>query len=235
MLICAAAATSKRRCDGRRKTASTTTNTCAATWQNIRRGNVKNLHWPGDPRCRSPRHVPGGAVAWPRQRYGEPVVGQGCSDGGCDPRTCLLATFKRPLKIPRKPGVISGAIAACSLFRAGGYTDLIGCCLSAHDRVARNHPRYLSLEVLSVCQARNAASACSRSSALLSRRGGCLFAGVVTTGIAPLISSTPRRRRIKRRRCSIAFQFVRPLMTPIDCNHHSKAAGDHAEKPAALP
>jgi hypothetical protein len=39
----------------------------------------------------------------------------------------------------------------------------------------------------------------------------------------PLISSTPRRRIMLR--CFIRDQFVRPLMTPIDCNHHSKAVG----------
>jgi hypothetical protein len=87
-----------------------------------------------------------------------------------------------------------------------------------------NWPRvfrcYLSsLEVWPARQARNAASACSRSSALLSRRRGCLFAGVVAMGVPPLTSSTPCR--CIRRRCFIRDQFVRPLM----CNHHSKAAG----------
>src|SRR5262245_959389 len=42
-------------------------------------------------------------------------------------------------------------------------------------------------------------------------------------GVPPLTSSTPCRRI--RRRCCIRDQFVRPLMTPIDCNHHSEAAG----------
>src|SRR5262244_2415334 len=82
---------------------------------------------------------------------------------------------------------------------------------------------YLSLDVWPARQARNAAAACSRSSALLSRRRGCLLTGAVTMGVPPLKSSTPCRRI--RRRCCIRDQFVRPLMTPIDCNHHSKAAG----------
>jgi len=87
---------------------------------------------------------------------------------------------------------------------------------------------YLSLDVWPSRQARNAAAACSRSSALLNLRR-CGFGGWPTTGISPLISSTPRRRRI-RRRCPIAFQFVRPVI----CDHHSKAAS-HSSKPAALP
>ncbi len=53
----------------------------------------------------------------------------------------------------------------------------------------------------------------SRSSALLSRRRGCLFAGAVTMGIPPLTSSTPRRRITLRR--FIRDQFVRPVMTSI--------------------
>jgi len=91
---------------------------------------------------------------------------------------------------------------------------------------------YFSLEVWLVRQARNAASACSRSSALLSRRGGCLFVGGVTMGVLPLTSSTPCRRI--RRRWFIRDQFVRPLMTPIDCTHHSKAAGKKANRRICL-
>ena len=71
--------------------------------------------------------------------------------------------------------------------------------------------RYLFLVVWPSRQARNAAAACSRSSALLSRRRGCLFAGGVTIGVPPLTSSTPRRRI--RLRCFIRDQFVRPVMT----------------------
>ena len=72
---------------------------------------------------------------------------------------------------------------------------------------------YLSLDVWPVRQASKAASACSRSSALLNLRRGC-FEGSATSGILPLTSSTPCRRI--RRRCCISDQFVRPLMTPID-------------------
>src|SRR5205823_8719213 len=74
---------------------------------------------------------------------------------------------------------------------------------------------YLFLEVWPARQARNAAAACSRNSALLNlRRRGCSFAGGVTMGVPPLTSSTPRRRI--RLRCFIRDQFVRPVMTPID-------------------
>jgi hypothetical protein len=72
---------------------------------------------------------------------------------------------------------------------------------------------YLSLDVWPARQARNAAAACSRSSALLTLRRGC-FAGWTATGVAPLISSTPCRRI--QLRCFIRDQFVRPVMTPID-------------------
>jgi hypothetical protein len=41
----------------------------------------------------------------------------------------------RPGEMPGKVGVISGNIAARSLFRAGGYTDLIGC---RRQRLCRN-------------------------------------------------------------------------------------------------
>jgi len=70
---------------------------------------------------------------------------------------------------------------------------------------------YLSLEVWPARQARNAPSACSRSSALRNLGRG-FFGGSATTGILPLTSSTPCRRI--RRRCCIRDQFVRPLMTP---------------------
>src|SRR6516165_1164093 len=58
-------------------------------------------------------------------------------------------------------------------------------------------------------QARNAASACSRSSALLTLRRG-RFGRWLTTGVAPLISSTPCRRI--RLRLAIRDQFApRPI------------------------
>ena len=74
----------------------------------------------------------------------------------------------------------------------------------------RGQARYLSLDVCPSRQARNAAAACSRSSALLNLRRGC-FGGSLATGVAPLISSTPRR--CIRRRCFIRDQFVRPAIT----------------------
>src|SRR5262249_43712734 len=52
---------------------------------------------------------------------------------------------------------------------------------------------YLSLEVWPVRQARNTASACSRSSALLNLRRGCFGGSAATSGILPLTSSTPCR------------------------------------------
>ena len=70
----------------------------------------------------------------------------------------------------------------------------------------------------------NAAAACSRSSALLSLRRGC-FGGGTATDVAPLISSTPRRRI--RLRCFIRDHFVRPDITHFLATRalHSKAAG----------
>jgi hypothetical protein len=51
----------------------------------------------------------------------------------------------------------------------------------------------LFLEVWPVRQARTAASACSRSSALVGWRYGCLFkGGAAMGGVPPLTSSTPR-------------------------------------------
>jgi hypothetical protein len=66
---------------------------------------------------------------------------------------------------------------------------------------------------------------------LLNLRRGC-FGGSAASGILPLTSSTPCRRI--RRRCCIRDQFVRPLMTPIDCNHHSKAAGKKVNRRLCL-
>src|SRR5262249_17082237 len=59
------------------------------------------------------------------------------------------------------------------------------------DRHCQLH--YLFLEVWPVRQARTAASACSRSSALVGWRYGCLFkGGAAMGGVPPLTSSTPR-------------------------------------------
>jgi|SRR6516164_3919103 hypothetical protein len=84
--------------------------------------------------------------------------------------------------------------------------------------------RYLFLEVWPARQARNAAAACSRSSALLNLRRGC-FGGGTATDVAPLMSSTPCRRI--RLRCFIRDQFVRPDITHFLATRalHSKAAG----------
>src|SRR5215472_19276811 len=68
---------------------------------------------------------------------------------------------------------------------------------------------YLSLEVWPARHARNAASACSRSSALLILRRGC-FGGSAASGILPLTSSTPCRRI--RRRCCIRYDSSRPVL-----------------------
>src|SRR5215470_4635062 len=88
---------------------------------------------------------------------------------------------------------------------------------------------YFVLEVWPARQAKNAAAACSRSSALLNLRRGC-FGGGTATDVAPLMSSTPRRRI--RLRCFIRDQFVRPDITHFHatCALHSKAAGvSHGE------
>src|SRR5215470_10475015 len=92
---------------------------------------------------------------------------------------------------------------------------------------------YLSLEVWPARQARNAAAACSRSSALLNLRRGC-FGGGTATDVAPLMSSTPRRRM--RLRCFIRDQFVRPDITHFLATRalHSKAAGLHANRRLCL-
>jgi hypothetical protein len=88
---------------------------------------------------------------------------------------------------------------------------------------------YLSLEVWLARQATNAAAACSRSSALLNLRRGC-FGGGTETDVAPLMSSTPRRRI--RLRCFIRDQFVRPDITHFLATRalHSKAAGENSGK-----
>ena len=68
---------------------------------------------------------------------------------------------------------------------------------------------YLSLAVWPSRQARNAAAACSRSSALLTLRR--IFGGWSPSGVLPLISSTPCRRI--RLRLLIRDQLTRPLIT----------------------
>ena len=68
---------------------------------------------------------------------------------------------------------------------------------------------YLSLAVWRSRQTRNAAAACSRSSALLDLRRGCFGGWSTTSGVLPLISSTPCSRI--RSRLSIRDQFIRPV------------------------
>ena len=88
---------------------------------------------------------------------------------------------------------------------------------------------YLSLDVWPARQARNAAAACSRSSALVNLRRGC-FGGGTATDVAPLMSSTPCRRM--RLRCFIRDQFVRPDITHFLATRalQSKAAGENNGK-----
>src|SRR5262252_7108812 len=92
---------------------------------------------------------------------------------------------------------------------------------------------YFVLEVWPARQAKNAAAACSRSSALLNLRRGC-FGGGTATDVAPLMSSTPRRRM--RLRCFIRDQFVRPDITHFLATRalHSKAAVRHANRRLCL-
>ena len=82
--------------------------------------------------------------------------------------------------------------------------------------------RYLSLTVWPARQARNAASACSRSSALLTLRRG-FFGGSPPGGILPLTSSTPCLRI--RSRLLIRDQLTRPVTThPFKNVTHERAA-----------
>jgi hypothetical protein len=83
--------------------------------------------------------------------------------------------------------------------------------------------RYLSLAFWPSRQARNAAAACSRSSALLSLRRGCFGGRSRTSGILPLISSTPCR--CIRLRLLIRVQLTRPVTTHSFKNvTHKRAA-----------
>jgi hypothetical protein len=87
---------------------------------------------------------------------------------------------------------------------------------------SRCYSRYLSLAVWPSRQARNAAAACSRSSALLSLRRRC-FGGWSRSGVFPLISSTPCRRI--RLRLLIRVQLTRPVTThPFKNVTHERAA-----------
>src|SRR5262249_29263939 len=70
---------------------------------------------------------------------------------------------------------------------------------------------YLFLDVCPARQARNAAAACSRSSALLNLRRSC-FGGSLPTGILSLRSSTPCRRM--RLRLATRDQFARTITPP---------------------
>jgi hypothetical protein len=90
---------------------------------------------------------------------------------------------------------------------------------------------YLFLEVWPARQARNAAAACSRSSALLNLRRG-FFGGSATSGILPLISSTPCRRI--RLRLAICDQFIRPAIKRTFSQHaRSRQSCREVTKPAA--
>src|SRR6516165_10134016 len=82
--------------------------------------------------------------------------------------------------------------------------------------------RYLSSDVWPSRQARNAAAACSRSSALLNLRRG-FFGGWANSGTLPSISSTLCRRI--RLRVAIRDQFTRAITHTL-----SKAAGEKTIK-----
>jgi hypothetical protein len=83
--------------------------------------------------------------------------------------------------------------------------------------------RYLSLAFWPSRQARNAAAACSRSSAFLTLRRGCFGGWSRTSGVFPLISSTPCRRI--RLRLLIRAQLTQPVTThPFKNVTHEQAA-----------
>jgi hypothetical protein len=91
--------------------------------------------------------------------------------------------------------------------------------------------RYLSLEVWPARQARNAASACSRSSALLILRRGC-FGDWLATSDLSLRSSTPCRRM--RLRLAIRDQFARTITPPPTCSAFTVKPPVEHEKPGGL-
>ena len=84
-----------------------------------------------------------------------------------------------------------------------------------HAVIAQGCVPYLSLAVWPSRQARNAASACSRSSALLSLRRGRFGGRRITIGVSPFISSRPCRRRLL-----IRDQLkLRPMSTLLSMLH----------------
>ena len=85
--------------------------------------------------------------------------------------------------------------------------------------------RYLSLTFWPSRQARNAAAASSRSSALLNLRR--IFGGWPPSGVFPLISSTPCF--CMRLRLLIRVQLTRPVIT-----HPFKNVGRFAVSPSYL-
>ena len=128
---------------------------------------------------------PGGSAFAPQRFAGRAIV------GAVEPELHRLSLGGSTRRQPVRP---------CNHYtRASSHLDpsqsspfhcfSVGRVCSARERRAR----YLSLEVWPSRQARNAAAACSRSSALLNLRRG-VFAGSVMTDVPPFTSSTPRRR-----------------------------------------
>src|SRR5215831_454156 len=93
--------------------------------------------------------------------------------------------------------------------------------------------RYLPLEVCPARQASNAASACSRSSALLSRRRACLRTTGATTGVPSLTSSTLCHRI--RLRVAIRDQFTGAISHHLNARAFTAKPPERAGKPAASP
>jgi hypothetical protein len=123
-----------------------------------------------------------------------------------------LAGFLSRIECPHICLLIS--VGSLVLWRQSLNGDIQAAWLLGH---RPDRARYLSLAVWPSRQARNAAAACSRSSALLSLRRGC-FGGWPTSGILPLISSTPCRRI--RSRLLIRVQLTRPVTThPFKCKY----------------
>jgi len=86
------------------------------------------------------------------------------------------------------------------------------------------------LDVWPARQARHAAVACSRSSALLNLRRGCLGGWLATGGLSLRFSTPCRRMRL---RLAIRDQFTRPAITHFLATQQSRRG--MREKPAALP
>ena len=95
------------------------------------------------------------------------------------------------------------------------HIERVGFILNPETPPNVNHTmrqrRYLPLDVWPSRQARNAAAACSRSSALLNLRRGCFGGSLATSGLS-LRSSTPCRRM--RLRLAIRVQFARTITPP---------------------